>query len=147
VLIRADPGPLPAGPTGWHVDMAFFPDQYESRPRRTYYHMVHACSTVQPGGGAFMIVPGSHRRTYAATEALARTDEALEAFKRDVVKRSGCDPAHEAVEVCPEEGDFSFSTRCASILPRAMCERSPVTFTSPPSSTRPQPGSAIASTR
>jgi len=106
VLIRTDPGPLPAGPTGWHVDMAFFPDQYESRPRRTYYHMVHACSTVQPGGGAFMIVPGSHRRTYSATAALPRSEEALEAFKHNVVERSGCDLMREAVEVCPEEGDL-----------------------------------------
>jgi ectoine hydroxylase-related dioxygenase (phytanoyl-CoA dioxygenase family) len=106
VLIRTDPGPLPAGPTGWHVDMAFFPDQYESRPRRTYYHLVHACSTVQPGGGAFMIVPGSHRRTYAATAALPQSEEALEAFKRNVVERIGGDPATEAVEVCPEEGDL-----------------------------------------
>jgi ectoine hydroxylase-related dioxygenase (phytanoyl-CoA dioxygenase family) len=105
VLIRTDPGPLPVGPTGWHVDMAFFPDQYESRPRRTYYHMVHACSTVRPGGGAFMIVPGSHRPTYAATAALPQSEEALEAFKRDVVEQSRCNLT-EAVEVCPEEGDL-----------------------------------------
>jgi ectoine hydroxylase-related dioxygenase (phytanoyl-CoA dioxygenase family) len=106
VLIRTDPGPHPAGPTGWHVDMAFFPEQYGSRPRHTYYHMVHACSTVRPGGGAFMIIPGSHHRTYAVTAPLPRTDEALEAFKNSVLERTGCDPTREAIEVCPDEGDL-----------------------------------------
>jgi ectoine hydroxylase-related dioxygenase (phytanoyl-CoA dioxygenase family) len=106
VLIRTDPGPSPAGPTGWHVDMAFFADEYESRPRRTYYHMVHACSTVRSGGGAFMIVPGSHHRTYAATSTLSRTDDALEAFKSDVVAQTGCDPVRDGIEVCPDEGDL-----------------------------------------
>jgi ectoine hydroxylase-related dioxygenase (phytanoyl-CoA dioxygenase family) len=106
VLIRTDPGPHPAAPTGWHVDMAFFPDQYGSRPRRTYYHMVHACSTVRPGGGAFMIIPGSHHRTYAVTATLPRTDAALEAFKNSVLDRAGCDPTREAIEVCPDEGDL-----------------------------------------
>ncbi|HZP84125.1 MAG TPA: phytanoyl-CoA dioxygenase family protein [Chthonomonadaceae bacterium] len=104
VLIRTDPKPPPYGPVGWHVDFAFFPDQYESTPRRTYYHMVHACSAVEPGGGAFMIVPGSHKQTYAATAAL-QTEEELDAFKPNVVERAGVN-LDEGIEVCANEGDL-----------------------------------------
>lgn len=104
VLIRTDPRPGPHGPTGWHVDWAFFPEERDSRPRRTYYHLVHACSTVAPGGGAFTIVPGSHHRTYAAM-ARCDTSERVDAFKRDPAGVAGVDLA-DAVEVCPEEGDL-----------------------------------------
>lgn len=104
VLIRTDPGPLKPGPTGWHVDMAFWPDQYESTPRRTYYHMVHACNTVPPGGGAFTILPGSHKLTYAAT-ARARTKEELQAFKKNPIGVAGLD-ASKCIEVLAQEGDL-----------------------------------------
>jgi ectoine hydroxylase-related dioxygenase (phytanoyl-CoA dioxygenase family) len=104
VLIRTDPRPPPHGPTGWHVDWAFFPSEYLSAPRQTYYHMVQACSTVEPGGGAFMIVPGSHHRTYAATSKLTNEDELAE-FKRNPVQGAGVN-LDEGIEVCAIEGDL-----------------------------------------
>ncbi|MCX5659262.1 MAG: phytanoyl-CoA dioxygenase family protein [Planctomycetota bacterium] len=104
VLIRTDPAPANRGPTGWHVDMAFPPEQYESTPRRTYFHMVHACNTVPPGGGAFTIVPGSHKLNYAAT-AKAATPEDLATFKKDPVAVAGLD-RDKGIEVLAEEGDL-----------------------------------------
>jgi hypothetical protein len=67
VLIRTDRTAPPYGPSGWHVDLAFPPREYESTPRGTYYHMVHLCSDVGRGGGAFMILPGSHHPMYSYT--------------------------------------------------------------------------------
>lgn len=104
VLIRTDPRSDGSGAYGWHVDQAFTPDQYESRPRRTYYHMVHACSTVEPGGGAFSIVPRSHHLTYAATKNL-KTNAELDEFKKDPVKNAGIDVS-KGIEVCANEGDL-----------------------------------------
>ncbi|HZO88503.1 MAG TPA: phytanoyl-CoA dioxygenase family protein [Chthonomonadaceae bacterium] len=104
VLIRSDPKPPPYGPVGWHVDWAFFPDEYESTPRCAYYHMVHACNTVIPGGAAFMIVPGSHKLTYAATAAL-QTEAELDQFKKDPVRYAGVN-LDEGIEVCVSEGDL-----------------------------------------
>src|SRR5262249_6531889 len=104
VLIRTDPKPAPHGPTGWHVDWAFFPEEDRAAPRQTYYHMVQACSTVEPGGGAFMIVPGSHHRTYAATARLTREAELAE-FKRDPAQAAGV-ALDEGIEVCASEGDL-----------------------------------------
>lgn len=104
VLIRTDPKPPPHGPTGWHIDWTFFPDEYQATPRQTYYHMVQACSTVEPGGGAFMVVPGSHHRTYAVTSKL--TDEAeLAEFKRNPMQAAGVD-VDEGIEICATEGDL-----------------------------------------
>jgi ectoine hydroxylase-related dioxygenase (phytanoyl-CoA dioxygenase family) len=104
VLIRTDPCPPPHGPTGWHVDWAFFPHEYTSTPRQTYYHLVQACSTVRPGGGAFMIVPGSHHRTYAATGQLT-TEEALAEFQRNPAQAAGID-TEAGIEICAQEGDL-----------------------------------------
>jgi hypothetical protein len=71
VLIRTDRKAPPFGPSGWHVDMSFRPGDDASKPRGTYYHMVHLCNDVAPGGGAFMIVPGSHHKTYEYTGGIA----------------------------------------------------------------------------
>lgn len=101
VLIRTDPKPAPHGPTGWHVDWAFAPGERDARPRQTYFHLVHALSAVEPGGGAFTIVPGSHRRTYAAVAGGAT----LAALKADPVGVAGVDTAG-AVEVCCNAGDL-----------------------------------------
>jgi len=104
VLIRTDPKGPPYGAGGWHVDWAFRPEDYEATPRKTYYHMVHMLSKVQPGGGAFMIVPGSHKLTYAATAKIPG-DEDLQEFKQDVVNKAGIDLS-QAIEVPAEEGDL-----------------------------------------
>jgi ectoine hydroxylase-related dioxygenase (phytanoyl-CoA dioxygenase family) len=114
VLIRTDPasnakrqevrGDTPAArATGWHVDMAFLPEHYQSTPRQTYFHMVHSLNTVPSGGGAFTIVPGSHLKTYEATQKLG--EEGLAQFKANPIEVAGID-VNEAIEVLPEEGDM-----------------------------------------
>lgn len=104
VLIRSDPRPPPHEPLGWHVDWAFFPRQYAAVPRQTYFHMVHCLNTVPPGGAAFMIVPGSHHRTYAAS-ARMETDVDLARLKNNPIEVAGVDPA-TGIEVRPAEGDL-----------------------------------------
>lgn len=104
VLIRTDPKPPPHGAGGWHVDMAFWRREYDADPRQTYYHMVHACSTVKPGGGAFMIVPGSHHQTFAYTETI-KDLAGLADFRNHAEKLSGVDTG-KAIEVPASEGDL-----------------------------------------
>lgn len=104
VLIRSAPRPAPHGPLGWHVDWAFFPRHYEAVPKQTYFHMVHCLNSVPAGGAAFMIVPGSHHLTYAAS-AQMRSAEELAELKRDPVGVAGVDPGL-GIEVCPQEGDL-----------------------------------------
>lgn len=104
VLIRSDPRPPPHGPQGWHVDWAFFPQQYAAVPRQTYFHMVHCLNTVPAGGAAFMIVPGSHHLTYAASAGM-QTAADLARLKKDPAGVAGVDPA-DGIEICPEEGDL-----------------------------------------
>ena len=104
VLIRSDPKPPPHGPSDWHVDWTFLPRNYEAVPHQTYFHMVHALNTVPPGGGAFMIVPGSHHLTYAAS-AKINTAEDLAQLKRDPVGVAGIDTS-KGIEICPNEGDL-----------------------------------------
>ena len=131
VLIRTDPAEpgVAGGASGWHLDMAFHPDEYNARPRRTYYHYVHALSTVEPGGGAFTIVPGSHHKTYAAAAAM-RTDEELERLKIDPVGVTKIDLS-AAIEVCPEEGDLLiFNPMCLHSGSRISVRRR-ATYTSP----------------
>ncbi len=104
VLIRTDPKPPPYSSTGWHIDWAFYPREYYATPKQTYYHMVHACSTVEAGGGAFTIVPRSHHLTYKAT-AQCETDEELEEFKKNPAEWAGVNLS-EGVEVLAQEGDL-----------------------------------------
>lgn len=105
VLIRTDPKegvPAPAG--GWHIDMAFLPEHYNARPRQTYFHMVHALNTIPPDGGATTIIPGSHHKTYAASQKLGSMD-ALTELKHNPVEVAGID-LNDAIEVLPNEGDL-----------------------------------------
>jgi len=104
VLIRTDPAPPPYGAGGWHVDMAFLPQHYDCTPRGTYFHMVHLCNDVKAGGGAFMIVPGSHKTTYAWTSKLDKIDDA-EAYRNKVIELAGVDPS-KGVEVPGNDGDL-----------------------------------------
>ena len=110
VLIRTDPqdtstpGASVHHPRHWHIDMAFLPEHYNARPRRTYFQMVHALSTVEPGGGGTMIIPGSHHKTYAVAERLGSV-EALTPLKADPVGVADLD-LNEAIELHPREGDL-----------------------------------------
>jgi len=105
VLIRTDPGsPDKRGPSGWHMDFTFTPEEYHGRPRQTYFHMVHCLSTVAPGGAAFTIVPGSHRLTLAALAKCA-DDAELVAARKWPAERFGVDLS-QAREVLAQEGDL-----------------------------------------
>lgn len=104
VLIRTDPALPREGPLGWHVDMSFFPCHYNSKPRQTYFHMVHSLNRVSPGAGAFTIVPGSHHKTYAVTAKMT-TEEELQTLFENPAEKAGVDLS-EAIEVLPEEGDL-----------------------------------------
>lgn len=110
VLIRTDGQQAAPGATGWHIDMAFLPEHYDARPRQTYFHMVHALSTIVPHGGATMILPGSHHKTYRAAQKL-RLD-GLESLKADPVGIADLD-LNDVVEVRATEGDlFVFNPMC-----------------------------------
>jgi hypothetical protein len=112
VLIRTDQSPPPYGPGGWHVDMAFLPKHYDATPRQTYYHMVHLCSTVKPGGGAFMIVPGSHKQTYAYTASVGDEGK-LSDMRTKILGEANID-TDQGIEVPGNEGDLLvFNPMCA----------------------------------
>lgn len=111
VLIRTDPAPFSKrtqkGATGWHVDMPFLRRHYDARPRQTYFHMVHALSSVASGGGAFMVVPGSHLKNFKA--AARYEEEQLKDFQKELHAdprgAAGVDLT-EAIEVLPGDGDL-----------------------------------------
>lgn len=106
VLIRTDPSPTP-GANGWHIDWGFHPRHLAAWPRQTYVQMVHALSTVEAGGGAVMVVPGSHRATAAAAARLAERFDAMDqdAFKAAILADAGVDPAR-GIEILAQEGDL-----------------------------------------
>lgn len=104
VLIRTDPCAVPKGANGWHVDQVFHPSQYHTRPRLTYYHMVHALNTVPAGGAAFTIVPGSHRRNYERTANLTTREELREFHGR--VTTIAANELAQGIEVLAREGDL-----------------------------------------
>jgi ectoine hydroxylase-related dioxygenase (phytanoyl-CoA dioxygenase family) len=104
VLIRTDPADQEPGARGWHVDMPFFPAHYNAAPRQTYFHMVHALNPVAPHSGAFTIVPGSHKKTYAASAKMS-SEEELDLLKSNPAEIAGVDIS-EALEVLPEDGDL-----------------------------------------
>jgi hypothetical protein len=112
VLIRTDRKAPPYGPGGWHVDMAFRPADYASTPRGTYYHMVHLCNDVGPGGGSFMIVPGSHNKMYAFTGSIPEYADP-KGIGIDQITAAGVDLS-AGIEVHGAEGDLLvFNPMCA----------------------------------
>lgn len=110
VLIRTDPWLGERGATGWHIDMALYPRHLSATPRQIYVQMVHALSKVESGGGAVMLVPGSHHKTYAASARLSYPKEHFEmidqdGFKAEIIRTAGVDTG-TAIEVLPNEGDL-----------------------------------------
>ncbi len=110
VLIRTDCQQAVPGATGWHIDMAFLPEHYHARPRQTYFQMVHALNTIPPHGGATMILPGSHHKTYQAAQKLGL--DGLETLKADPIGAAALD-LDDVIEVRANEGDlFVFNPMC-----------------------------------
>lgn len=110
VLIRTDSReakPEDAGPTRathWHIDKTFLPEHYNARPRQTYFHMVHALSNVPKGGGGTTVIPGSHKKSFAAAEKIGTVD-GLDELKQNPIEVAGLD-LNDAIELHPTEGDL-----------------------------------------
>ncbi len=128
VLIRTDPSSGEPGPTGWHIDMALYPRHLAATPRQIYVQMVHALSTVESGGGAVTLVPGSHHQTYAASARLSVPHERFDvldqdAFKAEVMRTAGVDTG-KAIEVLANEGDLIlFHPMCVHSASRNVSRR------------------------
>ncbi len=109
VLIRTDPSSDPAGARAWHIDAAFYPRHRAQTPRQTYYQCVHALCDIRPGGGATMVVPGSHRRLVAATARIESTGF-IPAVKQDELKaealRLAAIDTSAGIELTASEGDL-----------------------------------------
>ena len=104
ILSRNDFVPPPYGPSAWHIDSSFTREEYESTPRRIYYQMLHYCSTVEPGGAAFFLVPGSHKLAYAANVE-PRSEAERQQLHADPTGVAGIDP-DKGIEICGREGDL-----------------------------------------
>lgn len=104
VLIRTDPMADPPPVAGWHLDKVFLSRHYNATPRQTYYHMVHCLNTVAPGSGAFTIVPGSHKLTFAAADKIGVEDE-LAQLGPNAIEQAGIDLS-KAIEVTAKAGDL-----------------------------------------
>lgn len=119
VMIRSDPPPAadhPAarpGAMGWHTDFIFPPGSYEATPRRTYFQFFLHMNTVHPGCAAFMIVPGSHKRTLAVAKKLTTREERA-AVRANLSASLGLNLDKDGIEVCANEGDaIVFNPMCA----------------------------------
>ncbi|HYE07479.1 MAG TPA: phytanoyl-CoA dioxygenase family protein [Planctomycetota bacterium] len=109
VLIRTDPSCGQPAARGWHVDAAFYPRHRAATPRQTYYQCVHALCDIRPGGGATMIVPGSHRRLLAATariESTAFIPAVRQEELRTAALRLAEIDASAGIELTAREGDL-----------------------------------------
>ena len=111
VFGRTDRVPAPNGPTGWHIDAPFTAEEFQSTPRRIYYQLLHYCSKVESGGGAFMIVPGSHQLAYAVNRG-TRSEEQRQQLQKDPIGICGID-TDRGIEICGDDGDL--------IIFNAMC--------------------------
>jgi hypothetical protein len=103
VLIRSDPSPPPYEALRWHIDAAFCRAEFETTPRQVYYQMLHCCSTVSPGGAAFMIVPGSHHRSLKASDT-AEKEHGRQPIEGQTAGVS--EAVDEGIEICANDGDL-----------------------------------------
>ena len=100
VFVRTDPSPPPYQSLTWHIDAAFCREDFQKKPRQVYYQMLHYCSTVEVGGAAVMIVPGSHQRSLEVSDRAERKPiESNTATVTDVGNGDG-------VEICGNDGDL-----------------------------------------
>ena len=104
VFIRSDPSPPPYQALQWHIDAAFCREEFAARPRQVYYQMLHCCSTVSAGGAAFMIVPGSHQLSLAASDKAERIEG-----RGPIQNHTALVPAAndaDGIEICANDGDL-----------------------------------------
>ena len=104
VFVRTDPSPPPYPSPMWHIDAAFCREDFHTKPRQVYYQMLHYCSTVEAGGAAVMIVPGSHARSLEVSDRAEREVgqkpiESNTAAVTDIEDDDG-------IEICGNDGDL-----------------------------------------
>ena len=130
VLVRTGPSFPPYGALGWHIDAAFYRDEFEAHPKQVYYQMPHYCSPVVPGGAAFMIVPDSHRCSMKASDELIRRIGKQPIQSQTAVVHVVDDA--EDVEICGDDGDLIlFNSLCYhTASPNRTTEPRYVFFTS-----------------
>lgn len=104
LLTRPSGAEGPARPDGWHIDTPFSPEEWNASPSKIFLQVFLYATPVRSGGGATMVIPYSHHKTYAAVAGCA-TDEERKTLCRDIVRNSGVDPS-AAMEVICEEGDM-----------------------------------------
>ena len=111
ILTRTDPTSPPYLPTSYHIDAPFLFEEYEATPRQIYFQMILYCNTVSPGGAPVMIIPRSHKLTYAVNQG-ARTEAERQALADNPLEVAGVN-AEDAIEVCANEGDLLvFNAMC-----------------------------------
>ena len=110
ILSRTDPIPPPYS-NSFHIDAAFTLEEYEATPRQIFYQMIQYCSTVTEGGAAVMIIPRSHKLTYAVNRG-DRTEDERKALSGNPLVLAGVDPKN-GVEICANDGDLLiFNAMC-----------------------------------
>ena len=110
ILSRTDPVPPPYS-NSFHIDAPFLLEEYEASPRQTFFQMVQYCNTVTPGGAGVMIIPRSHKLTYAVNQG-PRTEEDRKALSMNPFEVAGVDPK-DGIEVCANDGDLLiFNAMC-----------------------------------
>ena len=104
VFIRSDPSPPPYPTPQWHIDAAFCRAEFTAKPRQVYYQMLHYCSTVSAGGAAFMIVPGSHKLSLAASDK-AEQEQGRQPIHSHTASVTGAND-DDGIEICANDGDL-----------------------------------------
>ena len=104
VFVRTDPSPPPYQSLSWHIDAAFCREDFQAKPRRVYYQMLHYCSTVEAGGAAVLIVPGSHERSLELSDSAER-----EVGRKPIASNTATVTDIEdgdGIEICGNDGDL-----------------------------------------
>lgn len=110
ILTRTDPIPPPYS-NSFHIDAPFLLEEFEATPRQIYFQMVQYCSTVTPGGAPVMIIPRSHKLTYAVNRG-DRSEEDRKALSENPFEIAGVDPK-DGIEICANDGDLLiFNAMC-----------------------------------
>jgi hypothetical protein len=104
VFVRTDPSPPPYPSLTWHIDAAFCRQDFQTQPRQVYYQMLHCCSTVSPGGAAFMIVPGSHKRSLEVSDS-AECDVGRKPIASNTAVIADAEDG-DGIEICGADGDL-----------------------------------------
>ena len=136
ILSRTDPIPPPYS-NSYHIDAPFLLEEYEATPRQIYFQLIQYCSTVTPGGAGVMIIPRSHKLTYAVNQgARTESDRRFQRTRsrwRELIQTT-------ASRSAPTTGICSYSMPCVSTVHRATGRNNRVMSTSPRSTIHPQLG-------